>query len=149
MKDTRTRHGRTPSRLFFGGRRGDGLQVTPRTCLPAADAHLQSTFALARDEEEIALAPGDNVLGRDPSASVRIGDDTVSRRHARINVTSRDATIEDLGSKNGTFVEGRRTGGKPLPLADGDQIQVGSVFLAFRVRSSEKSTRTFRGRRRP
>ncbi len=57
--------------------------------------------------------------------------------------------IEDLGSKNGTFVEGRRTGGKPLPLADGDQIQVGSVFLTFRVRSSEKSTRTFRGHRRP
>ena len=116
---------------------------------PAADAHLQSHFSLAREEEEIALAPGDNVLGRDPSASVRIDDDTVSRRHARITVTSRDATIEDLGSKNGTFAEGRRTGGKPLSLADGDQIQVGSVFLAFRVRSSEKSTRTFRGRRRP
>ncbi len=116
---------------------------------PAAGAHLRSRFALARDEEEIALAPGDNILGRDPSASVRIDDETVSRRHARIIVTSRDATIEDLGSKNGTFVEGRRTGGKPVPLADGDQIQVGSVFLTFRVRSSEKSTRTFRGHRRP
>ncbi len=115
---------------------------------PAADAHPHSRFALARDDEEVALAPGDNVLGRDPSASVRIDDDTVSRRHARIIVSSRDATIEDLGSKNGTFVEGRKAGGNPLSLADGDQIQVGSVFLTFRVRSSEKSTRTFRGRHR-
>jgi DNA-binding winged helix-turn-helix (wHTH) protein len=114
---------------------------------PAASAARPGRFRIVWDEEEIALAPGDNVLGRDPSASVRIDDATVSRQHARIFVTSRDATIEDLGSKNGTFLDGKRVRARPVLLADGHQIQVGSVFLTFRRLSSEKSTETLRGRR--
>jgi len=114
---------------------------------PAASAARPGRFLIVRDEEEIALAPGDNVLGRDPSASVRIDDATVSRQHARIFVTSRDATIEDLGSKNGTFLDGKRVRARPVRLAAGQQIQVGSVFLTFRRPSSEKSTETLRGRR--
>jgi pSer/pThr/pTyr-binding forkhead associated (FHA) protein len=46
------------------------------------------------------------VLGREASASIRIDDDMVSRHHARIAVEGRQATIEDLGSKNGTLVDG-------------------------------------------
>ncbi len=115
---------------------------------PAASAARSGGFLIVWDEEEIALAPGDNVLGRDPSVSVRIDDATVSRQHARILVTSRDATIEDLGSKNGTFLDGKRVRARPVRLAAGQQIQVGSVFLTFRRPSSEKSTETLR-RRRP
>ncbi len=114
---------------------------------PAAGAARPGRFLIVWDEEEIALAPGDNVLGRDPSASVRIDDATVSRQHARIFVTSRDATIEDLGSKNGTFLDGKRVRARPVRLAASHQIQVGSVFLTFRLPSSEKSTETLRGRR--
>jgi DNA-binding winged helix-turn-helix (wHTH) protein len=114
--------------------------------LAAASAR-DSRFLLVRDDERIPLEPGDNVLGRDPLASPRIDDDTVSRRHARLRITEEHATIEDLGSKNGTFVEGKRIGAKPVHLRDGNQIQVGSVFLSFQALSPAKSTKTLRGRR--
>jgi DNA-binding winged helix-turn-helix (wHTH) protein len=116
---------------------------------PAAGSARRSPFLLIRGDEEIALEPGDNVLGRDPAASLRIDDGTVSREHARIHVTGREATIEDLGSKNGTFLEGKRVGRRPLRLSDGNEIQIGSVFLTFRVLSSGKSTETLGGPRRP
>ena len=114
--------------------------------LAAASAR-ESRFRLVRDDERIPLEPGDNVLGRDPLASPRIDDDTVSRRHARLRITEENATIEDLGSKNGTFVEGKRIGAKPVRLRDGNQIQVGSVFLSFQALSPAKSTKPLRGRR--
>ena len=113
---------------------------------PAAGVR-RSRFLLVRDDQEIALAPGYNILGRDHLVSGWIDDSTVSRRHARISVSGKTAEIEDLGSKNGTFVNGKRVGGRRVRLSDGDQIQVGSVFLVFREASSEKSTETVRGRR--
>jgi DNA-binding winged helix-turn-helix (wHTH) protein len=108
-------------------------------------APLPDRLLLDRDDEEIALEPGENILGRDASASVLIDDGTVSRRHARITTVGGTATIEDLGSKNGTFLNGKRLGKRPLPLVAGDQIQMGSVFLTFRVLSPNKSTQTLRG----
>ena len=110
---------------------------------PAAQVP-RTRFFLVRDDEEIPLGPGENILGRDEQASPRIEDDTVSRRHARIRVTQKDATIEDLGSKNGTFVEGKRIGARAVRLSAENQIQVGSVFLTFRVLSPKKSTATLR-----
>jgi DNA-binding winged helix-turn-helix (wHTH) protein len=104
-------------------------------------------FRIVRDEEEIPLAPGESTLGRDAKASLRVDDSTVSRRHALLRVTAEGAAIEDLGSKNGTLVNGRKVGSKPVSLRDKDEIQVGSVFLTFRIVSPEKSTRTLRGRR--
>lgn len=53
---------------------------------------------------------GENVLGRDEADVLEIESPTVSRRHARI-VLGDTATVEDLGSKNGTFVGNRRIGG--------------------------------------
>ena len=49
------------------------------------------------------LSEGENVLGRDPAAGIWICDPSVSRHHARIVVRGGDATLEDLGSKNGSF----------------------------------------------
>jgi DNA-binding winged helix-turn-helix (wHTH) protein len=115
---------------------------------PAAGDARQSRFSLVRDEREVALPPGDTVLGRDRPAAGRIADGTVSRRHARITVAARDSTITDLGSKNGTFVNGKRVGEKSDRLSDGDRIQLGSVFLQFRAASADKSTETVRDPRR-
>jgi DNA-binding winged helix-turn-helix (wHTH) protein len=115
---------------------------------PAAGASRRGRFSLVGDEHEVALPPGDTVLGRDRLSVGRIDDGTVSRRHARITVAVKTAVIADLGSKNGTFVNGKRVGEKPVRLSDGDQIQLGSVFLAFRGASSEKSTETVRDNRR-
>ena len=89
------------------------------------------------------LAPGENVVGRDRNADVSIDDSTISRRHARIRIVGKGATIEELGSKNGTFVQGKKIE-KPRRLSDGDRIQIGSVILTFREFSPEKSTDTRR-----
>ena len=114
---------------------------------PAAGAARPGRFSLVRDEQVVALPPGDTVLGRDSLAAGRIDDGTVSRQHARITVAGKSAVIADLGSKNGTFVNGKRVGGKPTRLSDGDEIQLGSVFLEFRA-ASDKSTETVRHPRR-
>ena len=85
---------------------------------------------------QVQLAPGDNDLGRAPDAAVWIDETSVSRHHARIHVDTMTATLEDLNSKNGTFVRGERLTG-PLSLADGDEIQLGSVVVTFLLAASE------------
>jgi len=103
-----------------------------------------SGVALIADERTFALAFGENVLGRDPAAEVFLDDTAVSRRHARITVSGSQATLEDLGSKNGTFL-----GGKPVTapalLRDVDAILLGSVLLTVRLTDPGRSTRTLRG----
>ena len=64
---------------------------------------------------EIVLMEGANVIGREPDATIQIDARGVSRHHARILVSRGDATLEDLGSKNGTHVNGRRIT-TPAPL---------------------------------
>ncbi len=90
---------------------------------------------------EFALEEGENVLGRDPRASIFLDDASVSRRHARIVISGEGALIEDLQSKNGTFVRGAAIGA-PSRIADGDEIQLGSVPLTFRVFPLSGSTET-------
>lgn len=96
----------------------------------------------------IPLAEGENILGRGPESIEWIDRDTVSRRHARIVVAGDTATVEDLASKNGTFVDGKRLTA-PAVLADGEEIRLGSVPLTFRVLRDAASTATAsRARRR-
>jgi pSer/pThr/pTyr-binding forkhead associated (FHA) protein len=78
------------------------------------------------------LQEGENVLGRDEDAAVRIDSSTASRRHARILVAGEQATLEDLGSRNGTYHRGERVT-KPRPLRDGDEIRIGRTVLTLRV----------------
>lgn len=88
-------------------------------------------------DREITLAEGENLLGRDRQAVVWIDSATVSRRHARIVVTDGEAVIEDLGSRNGTSVAGKKIQG-PVRLADGDRLRLGAATMTFRVfRSGE------------
>ena len=98
---------------------------------------------------EIALDASENVIGRESTAVVWIDDGSVSRRHARIVVDDDGATIEDLGSKNGTFVRGRRIE-KPARLGDRDVIKIGPARLVFRLLKKIGSTAsTVDGRERP
>jgi DNA-binding winged helix-turn-helix (wHTH) protein len=90
---------------------------------------------------EIALHDGDNIIGRDPGATVRLDLPSVSRRHARIVVSSKGAGVEDLGSKNGTFLRKDRIMGVAR-LADLDELQVGSVRLTVRILSGDAATQT-------
>lgn len=87
------------------------------------------------------LRDGAWVLGRSPEADVVVGMANVSRRHAKIVVDGAKATIEDLASRNGTFVCGVRIE-SPTPLSDGDEIHLGSVRVLFSVCSDDASTMT-------
>jgi len=94
---------------------------------------------------EFALEEGENVLGRDPRAGIFLDDASVSRRHARIVISGEEALVEDLQSKNGTFVRGAAIEARSR-IADGDEIRLGSVPLTFRVFPLAGSTETAGGR---
>jgi DNA-binding winged helix-turn-helix (wHTH) protein len=84
------------------------------------------------DDREIVLREGENVLGRVDEGVGWFESPTVSRRHARILVADGKATLEDLGSKNGTFLRGKRLTA-PSALSDGDEIRLGRVRMTFRI----------------
>jgi DNA-binding winged helix-turn-helix (wHTH) protein len=90
------------------------------------------TCWLEWDRRRYPLSAGANVVGRDRDIEVRLIASTVSRRHARLVVTADQTTLEDAGSKNGTFLAGRRITA-PVPLADGDAIRIGSLLVTFRA----------------
>jgi DNA-binding winged helix-turn-helix (wHTH) protein len=93
-------------------------------------------------EGRLALCDGAHVLGRDPDTELFLDSQGVSRRHALLRVTGAGATLEDLGSKNGTFVGSRRIE-VPTPLTDGDAITVGAVTLTYRVIHAHGATETW------
>ena len=100
-----------------------------------------SSFHVKWDTGRLTLDEGEYVLGRDPDVEIFLNSPGVSRRHARIKVASGLATIEDLGSKNGTFVGDQPVDGS-RSLGDGDIIGVGSVKLTVRVTQAPTSTET-------
>src|SRR4051812_30519467 len=75
---------------------------------------------------------GELILGREqPSADVVIPDPGVSRRHARVLPHDGTILVEDLGSSNGTYLNGRRITG-PVELATGDELQLGDTVIGLR-----------------
>jgi DNA-binding winged helix-turn-helix (wHTH) protein len=98
-------------------------------------------FRLVWGERQIPLLPGENVLGRSAEARVPLDLKRVSRHHARILVGNGKAVLEDLGSKNGTFVRGQLIT-RPEELEDGDEICIGPVVLVFRTSLSHSTTET-------
>jgi DNA-binding winged helix-turn-helix (wHTH) protein len=95
---------------------------------------------------EIALAHGENILGREGEGIVEVKSSTVSRRHARIVVDAKGAAVEDLGSKNGTYVNDRLVS-ELTPVVDGDQVRLGSLLFTFRFSQPSESTETQSSRR--
>jgi hypothetical protein len=82
-------------------------------------------------DRALSLSDGEHLIGRDPACAVWLDVSGVSRRHARILVNGDRATIEDLGSKNGTYVGNVAVTGT-RELRDGDAIQIGEAELRFR-----------------
>jgi DNA-binding winged helix-turn-helix (wHTH) protein len=112
---------------------------------PTAPA--RSSFCwLVKDGRRIPLQPGENILGRDEQY-VQFDSPTISRRHARICIADTTAAIEDLGSKNGTFVRGERVSTQ-VQLTDGDEIRIGSVACRFRMTLPKGATATWSGQDR-
>jgi hypothetical protein len=106
---------------------------------PAESPDVKLCVVLAN--REFVLMNGANVIGRDPEASIQLEARGVSRQHARILVSGGAATIEDLGSKNGTYVNGRRITA-PVRLSEGDAIGLGAVSVTFRTVSLASPTDT-------
>jgi len=92
----------------------------------------RTVFRVVWEGRAVPLPEGETVIGRDPEVALCVDATSVSRRHALIVVSDGVARIEDLGSKNGTFVNGRRIE-EAQPLADADEIKVGVALLVVRA----------------
>ncbi len=101
-----------------------------------------SRCRLLGPDRDFALYEGENLIGRGSECGIRIASSTVSRVHARLNVDGGQATIEDLESKNGTYVRGTRLDA-PAPLSAGDEIRVGSVRLVWQGSRPESATDSY------
>lgn len=98
---------------------------------PGAGASLAAAWRLIVDAREVALAPGDHIIGRSAPATIVVDGPTISRRHARLVVTGAGVSCEDLGSKNGTWVGDTRIHG-PTEVRNGDRLRFGSVLAVLR-----------------
>jgi DNA-binding winged helix-turn-helix (wHTH) protein len=115
----------------------------------AAAAPRQAACWVVAKDRTFRLTEGENVVGRDPECTVWLDSDSVSRRHARIVVDSRDRRLllEDLGSKNGTRLRGKRVRER-VELSDGDELVFGDVRVKLRSWSSASGAETKRISRR-
>jgi len=92
--------------------------------------------------QEFDLPPGETLVGRSPDCHITIEDPLISRQHARIVVATSEATLEDLGSRNGSKVNGRAVHGAHT-LADGDRVRFGAQEMVFlRVGVDQRLTRS-------
>lgn len=107
----------------------------------SADPGGAATYRLILEDHEVALRQGENLLGRVEDGAVWIESPTVSRRHARILIDGGEAILEDLASKNGTFLRGQRIAA-PTRLRDGDVILLGGVAMTLRALGANQATRT-------
>ena len=110
---------------------------------PSATGSVPATAAaaccLVCGRREFPLVDGDHIVGRDPTCSIRLDSPKVSRQHARLIVRGVSVAVEDLDSKNGSFVRGIRVTTRTT-LQPGDDLRVGPFALLFHVTSDAGST---------
>jgi len=104
-----------------------------------AAASTRPRLVFINEQRTIHLHAGDNVIGRGDEAAISIESSKVSRQHANIAVGATETTIEDMGSKNGTFVGAERVTSRRT-LSDGDEITVGPARMMFRQQPANDST---------
>jgi len=114
--------------LFAAVKAGLGLVRAPRGTRAGG-----LVLAVAKGPRELmgvkVPIDGPVVIGRSPGADIVIGDDFVSGSHARVMPAGDGATLEDLGSTNGTVLNGQLVQ-RAVPLKAGDTIDLGPVRLA-------------------
>jgi DNA-binding winged helix-turn-helix (wHTH) protein len=98
-------------------------------------------FSVISGEEEIPLQEGANDIGRDAACAVVINAPDVSRRHARLTLAGNTITLEDLGSKNGTFI-GKTAVTKASEVSDEDDIVIGRTHIRIRRVRKLRTTKT-------
>ncbi len=96
----------------------------------------QQVLVLVLQDRRVVLSAGINIVGRDRQAEVHVNDASVSRRHARVIIDGDSARVEDLQSKNGTWVRGVLAT-QPTALTDGDVVTFGGIDARFGVETSD------------
>jgi pSer/pThr/pTyr-binding forkhead associated (FHA) protein len=86
------------------------------------------------------------VIGRSPEVDLELEDDVISRSHAAVNVTSKGLMIKDLGSSNGTFVNGENV--SHCEVDSRDEISIGSFLLKFKLLGKKKPKGRFKDKTR-
>jgi DNA-binding winged helix-turn-helix (wHTH) protein len=86
---------------------------------------------------------GTSVIGRERVCEIRIDAESISRQHARITVTGGEVWLEDLGSKNGTWVAGERIRAR-VALTDGGSFRLGSETIRLDIGGEPRATKTVR-----
>lgn len=79
--------------------------------------------------QRFPLKKGQITLGRDPQSDIFLDDITVSRKHAKVDVGESNIKVSDVGSLNGTYVNGIRV--DTASLKHGDELQIGKFKLIF------------------
>ena len=128
---------REPRHVRTVHRHGYAFQDAASDGVPAGSP---VSYWLVTEKGDLPLRSGENIVGRDPTARVWLDSPSVSRRHARIVVATDRVTLEDLGSKNGTFAADVRVTTE-VPLGDGHALRFGSVAVVFRAWAADP-TRT-------
>lgn len=96
-------------------------------------------FLLRYQTNTVMLAPGEFTLGRGPDCSLQLDDTEVSRRHAVLHVLGDKIRVQDLGSRNGIYVNGARVEGT-IDLAHGDVLTIGKQTL-YLIEEDERQRR--------
>lgn len=97
----------------------------------------------------IPLADASIVLGRDPDCDLPLQDERVSWRHLRIELSEGSPLLTDLGSRNGTYLDGAKMGEEPAPISSEAIIQLGGTRARIREVAAEPSAAHGRFRRVP
>src|SRR6185436_5436037 len=97
------------------------VEVAPASGLSAGK------LRLVYQQRELPLLDGANIIGRAPDSAIVCDAAGVSRHHARILLSNGEAMLEDLGSKNGTYLQRKRI--SSARLSDGDEIRLGRASL--------------------
>lgn len=108
-------------KVILGPASGVTYNLTPGHCIIGRTMLFKS---LHSSNNSVADA-GSNRSEDEPPAMFPINDETISRQHAELVVSGDGVYIRDLGSRNGTWIDGKKIGSSPIRLKDGVRIQVG------------------------
>jgi hypothetical protein len=103
----------------------------PQGGMPSQGGPGRNARLVSNDGRTYPLSVGSTVIGRGDQANLRLPDVGISRRHARLDFDGGQVVLTDLGSTNGTSVNGQRV--SAVALNPGDMIQLGTTTLTFRV----------------